>query len=140
MQKNTIFSEIFSLPTMNDLILQKTDSLPEICFMSTGEMKITGRALPEDAVRFFLPLFEWINGFTGENVNVEINLDYFNTSVSKQLLDLFKMIDKNPNIKNVTVKWMYEEGDEEMLESGEIYQELLPGFTFIFHKYAELAN
>ncbi len=125
---------------MNDLILQKTDSLPAICFMSTGEMKITGRALPEDAVRFFMPLFEWINGFTGENVNVEINLDYFNTSVSKQLLDLFKMIDKNPNIKNVSIKWMYEEGDEEMLESGEIYQELLPGFTFIFHKYAELAN
>jgi hypothetical protein len=125
---------------MNDLILQKTDSLPAISFMSTGEMKITGRALPEDAVRFFMPLFEWINGFTGENVNVEINLDYFNTSVSKQLLDLFKMIDKNPNIKNVSIKWMYEEGDEEMLESGEIYQELLPGFTFIFHKYAELAN
>lgn len=125
---------------MNDLILQKTDSLPAICFMSTGEMKITGRALPEDAVRFFQPLFEWINGYTGESVNVEINLDYFNTSVSKQLLDLFKMIDKNPNIKSVNIKWMYEEGDEEMLESGEIYQELLPGFTFIFHKYAELAN
>jgi len=125
---------------MNDLILQKTDSLPEICFMSTGELKIAGRALPEDAVRFFLPLFEWISGFAGEKVNVEINLDYFNTSVSKQLLDLFKLIDKNPHIKTINIKWMYEEGDEEMLESGEIYQELLPGFNFIFHKYAELAN
>jgi hypothetical protein len=125
---------------MNDLILEKTDSLPAVCFMSTGDLKITGRALPEDAVRFFQPLFEWINGFTGENVNAEINLDYFNTSVSKQLLDLFKMIDKNPNVKSVNIKWMYEEGDEEMLESGEIYHELLPGFNFIFHKYAELAN
>jgi hypothetical protein len=125
---------------MNDLILQRTDSLPEVCFMSTGELKITGRALPEDAIRFFQPLFEWISGFTGENVNVEINLDYFNTSVSKQLLDLFKMIEKNPQIKTAHIKWMYEEGDEEMLESGEIYQELLPGFNFIFHKYAELAN
>lgn len=108
--------------------------------MSTGELKITGRALPEDAIRFFQPLFEWVSEFTGENVNVEVNLDYFNTSVSKQLLDFFKMIDKNPHIKTANIKWMYEEGDEEMLESGEIYQELLPGFNFIFHKYAELAN
>jgi hypothetical protein len=125
---------------MNDLVLQKTDSLPAVCFMSTGELKISGRALPEDAVRFFHPLFDWINGYTGESANVEINLDYFNTSVSKQLLDLFKMMDKNPNIKSVNVKWMYEEGDEEMLESGEIYQELMPGFNFIFHKYAELTH
>jgi len=114
--------------------------MPEICFISTGELKITGRALPEDAVKFFLPLFEWISGFTGEKVNLEINLDYFNTSVSKQLLDLFKTIEKNPQIKSANIKWMYEEGDEEMLESGEIYQELMPGFNFIFHKYAELAS
>jgi hypothetical protein len=125
---------------MNDLILQKTDSLPAICFMTTGELKITGRALPEDAVRFFLPLFEWINGYTGEIINLEVNLDYFNTSVSKQLLDLFKVIERNPHVKTTNVKWMYEEGDEEMLESGEIYQELLPNINFIFHKYAELAN
>jgi hypothetical protein len=125
---------------MNDLILQKTDSLPAICFMTSGELKITGRALPEDAVRFFQPLFEWINGFTGDALNLEVNLDYFNTSVSKQLLDLFKVIEKNPHVKTANVKWMYEDGDEEMLESGEIYQELLPNFNFIFHKYAELAN
>jgi hypothetical protein len=125
---------------MNDLILQKTDSLPAISFLSSGELKITGRALPEDAVRFFLPLFEWIGAYKGENINLEVNLDYFNTSVSKQLLDLFKVIEKNPHVKSTQVKWMYEEGDEEMLESGEIYQELLPRFNFIFHKYAELAN
>jgi len=125
---------------MNDLIIQKTDSLPAIQFMTSGELKITGRALPEDAVRFFLPLFEWIKEYTGETVNLEINLDYFNTSVSKQLLDLFKFIERNPHVKSINVKWMYEEGDEEMLESGEIYHELLPNFNFIFHKYAELAN
>jgi hypothetical protein len=125
---------------MNDLILQKTDSLPAISFMSTGELKITGRALPEDAIRFFLPLFEWINGYIGEIINLEVNLDYFNTSVSKQLLDLFKVIEKNSHVKTANVKWMYEDGDEEMLESGEIYQELLPHFNFIFHKYAELTN
>jgi hypothetical protein len=35
---------------------------------------------------------------------------------------------------------MYEEGDDEMLESGELYQDLLPGFQFDFHKFAEQAG
>jgi hypothetical protein len=71
---------------------------------------------------------------------MEVNLDYFNTSVSKQLLDLFKTIDNKKDILTVNVKWLYEEGDDEMLESGEIYQEILPRFKFSFQKYAELAN
>jgi hypothetical protein len=125
---------------MSDLMIEGTDSLPTISFKSSGELKITGRALPEDAIKFFTPLFKWIEGFSEEVINMEINLDYFNTSVSKQLLDLFRAMEKNTRVKKVKVKWMYEDGDEEMLESGEIYQELLPQFEFVFHKYAELAN
>ena len=77
-------------------------------------------------------MLSWINDFSAEEVSIEINLDYFNTSVSKQLLDFFKTIENKKAIKIVNVKWMYEEGDDEMLESGEIYQELLPGFKFSF--------
>lgn len=125
---------------MEDLFIQGTDSLPAIAFKQNGELKITGRALPEDAVRFFTPLFVWVKEFTGDDISIEMNLDYFNTSVSKQLLDFFMVIANKKPLKIVSVKWMYEEGDEEMLESGEIYQELLPRFTFAFHKYAEITN
>jgi hypothetical protein len=125
---------------MQDLFIQGTDSLPCISFKTNGELKITGRALPEDAAKFFTPLFQWIAEMSLEEISMEINMDYFNTSVSKQLLDLFKSIDNKKSIVTVNVKWMYEEGDEEMLESGEIYQEVLPRFLFSFHKYAELAN
>ena len=125
---------------MQDLFIQATDSLPAVSFKTSGELKITGRALPEDAVKFFTPLLQWINEFNSGQIDMEINLDYFNTSVSKQLLDLFKTIDNKKSIVTVNVKWMYEEGDDEMLESGEIYQEILPRFNFSFQKYAELAN
>jgi len=125
---------------MHDLFIQGTDSLPTVSFKVSGELKILGRALPEDAAKFFTPLIRWMDEFSLEEVNMEINLDYFNTSVSKQLLDLFKTIDNKKSIVTVNVKWMYEEGDDEMLESGEIYQELLPRFNFSFQKYAELAN
>ncbi|HLO59439.1 MAG TPA: DUF1987 domain-containing protein [Bacteroidales bacterium] len=125
---------------MQDLFIQGTDSLPNVSFKANGELKIFGRALPEDAAKFFAPLLAWINEYSSQEVNIEINLDYFNTSVSKQLLDLFKSIDNKKDILTVNVKWMYEEGDDEMLESGEIYQELLPRFSFSFHKYAEMTN
>ncbi len=125
---------------MKDLFIPATDSLPDITFNGDGQLKISGRALPEDAVSFFLPLFEWIRAFTGDTIHLEINLDYFNTSVSKQLLDFFRLMEKNPAVKEVHIKWMYEDGDEEMLESGEIYQELIPAFKFHFHKYAEITR
>jgi len=125
---------------MEDLFIEGTDSLPAVSFRTNGELKITGRALPEDAHKFFAPLLTWITDFLAADVHLEINLDYFNTSVSKQLLDLFKTLDNKKPPPVVTIKWMYEEGDDEMLESGEIYQELLPRFNFSFHKYAELTK
>jgi hypothetical protein len=35
---------------------------------------------------------------------------------------------------------MYEDGDEEMLESGEVYKEMLKRFHFTFQKYAEIVD
>lgn len=125
---------------MEDLYISPTSSLPEISLKTSGQFRISGRALPEDAAKFFAPILEWVKQFSAETLQIEINLDYFNTSVSKQLLDFFKTIEKNPANKSVQVKWMYEEGDDEMLESGELYQDLLPGFQFDFHKFAEQAG
>jgi hypothetical protein len=123
---------------MEDLYIQGTDSLPTVSFKTTGELKLEGRALPENAEKFFAPLIAWVTGFTADVINLEINLDYFNTSVSKQLLDFFKVIEKNPIISTINLKWMYEEGDDEMLESGELYQDLLPRFNFTFQRYSEI--
>lgn len=125
---------------MQDLLIQGTDSLPTISFKTSGELKMTGRALPEDASGFFEPVLDWLKDFSSDEVNIEINLDYFNTSVSKKLLDIFRLIDRNPDNKTINLKWMYEEGDDEMLESGQIYDELLPNIRFTYHKYAEITG
>jgi hypothetical protein len=125
---------------MEDLFVQGTDSLPTISFKTNGELKITGRALPEDAITFFRPVLDWLRSFSAEEINIEFNLDYFNTSVSKQLLDMFKIIENNPDNKVIKIKWMYEDGDDEMLESGEIYSEMLKRFEFTYHKYAEIID
>ena len=125
---------------MQDLFIQGTEALPTISFKTNGELTIKGRALPEDAARFFKPVLEWLEQFSADEINMEVNLDYFNTSVSKKLLNIFRIIDKNPDNKTINLRWKYEDGDDEMLESGQIYEELLPRFHFTFHKYAEITG
>ena len=51
-----------------------------------------------------------------------MQLEYFNTSSSKCILDLFKKLEGIRATGNeVTVLWHYEADDEDMLEAGEDY-------------------
>ncbi|MBN2611023.1 MAG: SiaC family regulatory phosphoprotein [Bacteroidales bacterium] len=123
---------------MEDLMIQGDSANPTVIFKTSGEIKFEGRALPENAIKFFQPLKEWAANIDVKEIKIEFNLDYFNTSVSKQLLDLFRDFENNPRIEKIFMNWMYEDGDDEMLESGEIYEEMLKRFTFSYQKYAEI--
>ena len=54
-----------------------------------------------------------------------MNLEYFNTSSSKYILEILKRV---KNVMNdghdVLVEWYYEEDDEEMMETGEDYEDV----------------
>jgi hypothetical protein len=125
---------------MENLLIEGTDTLPTIEMKSDGGIKIEGRALPEDAIRFFKPVLNWINEFSGTSIIANINLEYFNTSVSKQLHDFFTVMNKKPENTKINIAWHYEEGDDEMQESGLIYEELFPRFAFTFHRYEEVVE
>ena len=57
---------------------------------------------------------------------VNIRLEYFNTSSSKCILDVFKKLEAIHKAKNeVEVNWYYEEDDEDMLEAGEDYESII---------------
>jgi len=123
---------------MENLFIEGTDTLPMVELDTTGKMKFEGRALPENAARFFTPIKEWATEYSGNKLLIDVNLEYFNTSVSKQLHDFFKILHKKSASCKVTLTWHYEEGDDEMLESGEIYEELFPDFDFNYNKYEEI--
>ena len=125
---------------MQDIYIERTPAMPAISFKTSGEIKIEGRALPENAYAFFQPLIQWASEIDVKEINIEFNLDYFNTSVSKQLLDLFKSFENNHRIEKINITWMYEDGDDEMLESGEVYEDMLKRFHFTFQKYAEIID
>ena len=58
---------------------------------------------------------------------VDIVLEYFNTSSSKCILDVFKKLEKinEAGVVGVAINWHYEEDDEDMLEAGEDYQAII---------------
>ena len=123
---------------MDNLIIEGSDTLPSVELKNNGSLKIAGRALPENAYDFFRPIIVWVKEFSADEINIEINLEYFNTAVSKQLHDFLKTIEENPLNKKINLKWLYEEGDDEILESGEIYEDLLPRINFSFQQYNEV--
>lgn len=122
---------------MDNLIIHGTNDTPFVDFNKNGILKFEGRAMPEHPLKFFKQLFEWVQAYCYSEVTLEMKLDYFNTAVSKSLLDFMKIIEKNASVKKVTVNWHYEEGDDDCYESGELFNDLLPEFTFNFHEFAE---
>ncbi len=115
---------------MQDLIIESTIKTPEVTFVaSKGVLSLKGRSIPENSIDFFKPLHDWIDEYfknPNESTRVEIKLEYFNTSSSKSMLDLFKKMESfNSLSSEIVINWFYEEDDEDMLEAGEDYQAIL---------------
>lgn len=115
---------------MDNLNLEGTAKTPSVKFdAENGVLELRGRSIPENSIEFYKPLNDWIDQYSGgpkENTIVDIKLEYFNTSSSKCILDLFKQLESlNDKATNVSVNWYFEEDDEDMEEAGEDYQAII---------------
>ncbi len=94
-----------------------------------GLIEIKGRSIPENSVEFYKPLIDWLDKYGNvplEVTNVNIQLEYFNTSSSKCILDIFKKLELIcKKGSKVQINWYYEEDDEDMFEAGEDYQSII---------------
>jgi hypothetical protein len=124
---------------MNNLIIEPTSSTPAIRFREDGRLLIEGRSLPENVMKFYTPLIEWASKLATQVVKLDINLEYLNSASSKKLLELLKVFDANNHITTLIINWHYEIDDEDCLESGQIFEELLIKAQFRYHEYSEAA-
>ena len=94
-----------------------------------GVMEMKGRSTPENSVEFYSPILDWLDHYCknpAEQTVVNVRYEYFNTSSSKCILDVFKKLSKlHKEGKTVKVNWYYEEEDEDMQEAGEDYSDIL---------------
>ncbi|MDA3953234.1 MAG: DUF1987 domain-containing protein [Bacteroidales bacterium] len=122
---------------MKDLIIKETEKTPSVALNTNGVFKIEGRSIPEDAATFFKPILEWTKDFTSDEIRVDIKLEYFNTSSSKFILEMLRILENNGENKNILVNWFYEEGDLDVLESGQYFESII-GIPFKYIEYEEL--
>ncbi|CAG5082533.1 DUF1987 domain-containing protein [Parvicella tangerina] len=109
---------------MNNIFIDKAVKTPLISFdFDKGVFKIEGVSVPENTVEFYNPIVyalkEYVENPKDKTV-FDIKLEYFNTSTSVILLNIFRVL-SNLSKDKLTINWYYEEEDLEMLEAGEDY-------------------
>jgi hypothetical protein len=103
--------------------LDKTKSYPMVNLDKENNIfEIRGRSIPEDAIKFYLPILQWVTEYVEDpNPNTEfiLDLEYFNSSsaknIMKMLVILEKILEKGKKIKII---WYYQENDEMIQERG----------------------
>ena len=115
---------------MENIQLEGTGRTPKVIFDArTGMIEISGRSIPENSISFYKPLFDWLDEYIekpSSETQVMFNFEYFNTSSSKCILDLLRKLEKLPEEGYKTVvKWYFDEGDEDMEESGNDFKSLI---------------
>jgi hypothetical protein len=132
---------------MEPLLIEPTEFTPKIFFDPENSLfEISGFSRPENVIGFYRPILKWLEEYhelvLSQNTSFEkslltlnLKMTYFNSASSKFLLDILlefmKFMSKGNKIE---VNWFYEDGDDEILESGEEIADML-GYNFNFIPY-----
>jgi hypothetical protein len=110
---------------------------PLVNFKTTGDLRLEGKSYPENPVVFYEPLIDWIKEFkkhSPEKITLHIRLEYFNTSTSKLVLFMLKILEDIHLCRksDVKINWLFNKQDEDMFESGKDYESIIDlPFEFI---------
>ncbi len=116
---------------MEALHIEPTDDTPKIYFEPEIDLYlISGKSLPENAIDFYQPVFDWTTKFLNSNEApssfvLNFKLEYFNTASSKQIAKLLRILETSKIRENIILKWYYDKEDTDMLKSGTRYSTLI---------------
>ncbi len=77
---------------------------------------------------FYQRIYDTIDQYfiNEQTINVHLLFEYFNTSSSKCIFVLFRQLKKYVDDGyDVNINWFYEEDDDDMLETGEDYADII---------------
>lgn len=124
---------------MDAFILEETEFTPLVDFSTKNNvLDLKGFSRPEDVRGFYQKFTDWLNANCDrlaldagdEGLKINFNLEYFNSASAKFLLDIFMLL-KDIYDSKISVSWYYEDGDEDMYETGEEFSDAL-GLPFEF--------
>ncbi len=118
------------------LKIEQQKKTPRISFDKTkGKFEIEGAILPENSIKFFAPLTEYVENYLKDplpTTTLDLYIIYFNTASSKQVYELIKLFYSAKANTNISVNWLYDEDDEDMEETGKEYDAFFQEMPFNF--------
>ncbi len=115
---------------MGPFNIEATDSTPKVYFNNeSGKFEITGKSFPEESRVFYSPVQKWLEEYAknpNDETSFEFKMEYFNSSSSLIILEILNILDGiYKSGKKVKILWSHISIDEDMLEAGEEYSELV---------------
>lgn len=121
---------------MDNIVIPPSERTPEINFdFANGRLRIKGESYPGNASTFFGPLLAALHDYLqkrpGNPVVMDIEMEYFNSSSAKALMNIFQVMEEAAKTGvNAVVRWHYNKDDETMCEFGEDFSEDLIFLNF----------
>jgi len=121
---------------MENLYIEATKYTPEINLdAQKGFLSFSGKSYPENTFDFYQPTLEWINTYFAQETQkitvIEMDIIYFNSSSSKLFFDLFDILEEaHEGGKEIIIRWLYDEENENALEAGEDFKEDFESLDF----------
>ncbi|MCB1316537.1 MAG: DUF1987 domain-containing protein [Leptospiraceae bacterium] len=109
---------------MNRLHIKRTEYTPLVDFnRETLRLVLAGDSYPENTFEFYAPVLGYIEDLLRSDIKgtiqFQFRLNYYNSSTSKILFDLFDLLDEaRTRGKAVHIDWLYDERNEVMREAG----------------------
>jgi|SRR5690554_158765 len=108
---------------MEAIIRKATAITPYVNFNAqSGRMVIQGRLIPQQTEDFWSPILKWFYAYSyapHKKTELIINLEYFNSLSSKQIMFLLHRVNElHEKGFKASVTWQYDADDEDMKEAG----------------------
>ena len=112
---------------MESISIEGTPKTPTVNFdAATGIVEIKGRSIPENSIEFYRPLVEWLEDYSKgpqKLTTVNIQLEYFNTSSSRLILDVLDILKKfQDEGHKVKVNWHFDPDDPDVKDEVEDFE------------------
>lgn len=123
-------------------MIEPTLSSPQVILdPADNRFEFSGESRPENVRSFYMPILEWMEQFAtacskkkGVSFEFNFNFEYFNSTSAKYILDIFKVLHTiQSDGSKVSVRWHYEEDDEDMYEVG-VEMSRMSGLSFDYVK------
>jgi len=113
---------------MDNLLIKKTNSSPEVNFDATAQiLSMSGNLFPENSNIFFEPIMKWLENYFNQKpsgqTKINIEMIYVNSASSRALYNFFNFIHQVNEQFDIEINWIYEEENDTAEEMGEDFIE-----------------